>query len=151
MQFPVNELLPALLFRHCAVAGLWFGRKHPDMQMFLSKFVDEVEGLATLTWHHDFGTTTPTVTPLCCSAASPARAAVHNQVQFTAILVATCASPKDSTMQVIPQFPSLSELNDVSESISVIFLQGVVLYAHQICRQQQNHIPNNLKSMNAVV
>lgn len=82
IQFILNELPPEIRFANCTVAGLWFGRKHPDMSMFLSKFVNEVQDMGPLTWQHDSGTTTSQIFPLCCSVDSPARATVHNQVQF---------------------------------------------------------------------
>lgn len=82
IQFTVNELPTEERFQHAGVGGLWFGTQHPDMLVFLDKFVDCIRSIGTLTWQHAAGTVQSKVHVICCSVDSPARALVCNQTQF---------------------------------------------------------------------
>ncbi|XP_075534347.1 uncharacterized protein LOC142568171 [Dermacentor variabilis] len=82
IQFIVNELPPRERLQHVGLGGLWYGTRHPDMLLFLDKFVDMVRRIGTLTWEHASGTVTSAVHVICCSVDSPARALVCNQLQF---------------------------------------------------------------------
>ncbi|KAH7959014.1 hypothetical protein HPB49_007323 [Dermacentor silvarum] len=82
IQFIVNELPPRERLQHVGLGGLWFGTRHPDMLLFLDKFVDKVRNIGTLTWQHASRTVTSAVHVVCCSVDSPARALVCNQLQF---------------------------------------------------------------------
>ncbi|KAM7286356.1 hypothetical protein ISCGN_030178 [Ixodes scapularis] len=78
----INELPPTVRFDHCALAGLWFGSTHPDMGLFMTKFVEEVTSLDTVTWENDFTVMTSKVHALCCCVDAPARAEVRNHTHF---------------------------------------------------------------------
>ncbi|XP_042149211.1 uncharacterized protein LOC121837608 [Ixodes scapularis] len=82
IQFTVNELPPAVRLHHPTLAGLWFGKRHPDMSVFLTKFVEEVNTMAPVTWIHGDQQLTSKAFVLCCSVDTPARAAVQNMVSF---------------------------------------------------------------------
>lgn len=49
IQFTVNELLTSHRFQNCILAALWFGPRHPDMTMFLDKFIDAIKAVGCLT------------------------------------------------------------------------------------------------------
>ncbi|KAM7291259.1 hypothetical protein ISCGN_027832 [Ixodes scapularis] len=82
IQFTINELPPRARFEHCVLAGLWFGSSHPNMALFLEKFVEEVNALDSLTWHHNSSTISSKVYALCCCVDAPARAEVRNHSHF---------------------------------------------------------------------
>ncbi|XP_077554020.1 uncharacterized protein LOC144168898 [Haemaphysalis longicornis] len=82
VQFIVNELPPHLRFKNCVLAGLWFGKTHPNMQLFLSKFVAEVNSIRPLKWEYMSHTHVTRTVVLSCSVDAPARAAVLNMVPF---------------------------------------------------------------------
>ncbi|XP_072145059.1 uncharacterized protein [Dermacentor andersoni] len=82
IQFIVNELPPHLRFKHPVLAGLWFGESHPNMQLFLDKFVQEVNSTKPVTWTYQNRVHTSMPFVLCCSVDAPARAAVLNMVPF---------------------------------------------------------------------
>ncbi|KAG0431824.1 hypothetical protein HPB47_021436 [Ixodes persulcatus] len=82
IQFTVNELPPSVRLHHSTLAGLWFGKCHPDMSAFMEKFVDEVNNMTPVTWMHGDHSHTSKAFVLCCSVDAPARAAVQNMVLF---------------------------------------------------------------------
>lgn len=49
IQFTVNELLTSHRFQNCILAALWFGPRHPDMTMFLDRFIDAIKAVGCLT------------------------------------------------------------------------------------------------------
>lgn len=94
LQFIINELPPHLRFRHPVLAGLWFGRKHPDMQLFLNEFVTEVNSMVGVKWNHNGDTHISRPHVLCISVDAPARAAVQNMVSFNGYFGCTwCLNP----------------------------------------------------------
>ncbi|KAH6930649.1 hypothetical protein HPB50_016163 [Hyalomma asiaticum] len=82
IQFLVNELPHASRIKNCLVAGLWFGRHHPDMSLFMGKFVEEVNNFGHLIWRVGSSVMKSAVHAICCCVDAPARAAVMNMVQF---------------------------------------------------------------------
>nr|XP_054931071.1 uncharacterized protein LOC126538922 isoform X2 [Dermacentor andersoni] len=82
IQFIVNELPPHLRFKHPVLAGLWFSKSDPNMQLFLEKFVQEVNSTKPVTWTYQNRVHTSWPFVLCCSVDAPARAAVLNMVPF---------------------------------------------------------------------
>ncbi|KAG0436434.1 hypothetical protein HPB47_017949 [Ixodes persulcatus] len=82
VQFIINELPPSERFNHCVLGGLWFGASHPDMILFMTKFVEEVTSLGSLTWEHDSTVLSSKVHALCCCFDAPARAEVRDHVQY---------------------------------------------------------------------
>ncbi|XP_075553504.1 uncharacterized protein LOC142586137 [Dermacentor variabilis] len=94
LQFIVNELPPHLRLKHPVLAGLWFGRKHPEMHLFIQQFVNEVNSTGVVKWAHkgDIHVSKPYV--LCLSVDAPARASVQNMVTFNGYFRCTwCLSP----------------------------------------------------------
>lgn len=82
IQFIINELPTNLRFQHCVLSGLWFGPKHPNMAIFLKKFVDSVKSMKEITWKFNSKLISSKVYPLCCCVDAPARAAVQNSTLF---------------------------------------------------------------------
>ncbi|KAH6926135.1 hypothetical protein HPB50_015134 [Hyalomma asiaticum] len=82
LQFIVNDLPPQVRFKHPILAGLWFGNTHPQMQLFLQKFVEEVNSTDALQWAHKGSIHESKPYVLCVSVDAPARAAVQNMVTF---------------------------------------------------------------------
>ncbi|XP_064467922.1 uncharacterized protein LOC135378756 [Ornithodoros turicata] len=85
IQLSINELPLAVRNENCMLAGLWFGRKHPDMLLFLGKFIEEVQGIGELVWRHDSLAVYSRVYPVCVCVDAPARAAVGNHTQFNGL------------------------------------------------------------------
>ncbi|KAL1465903.1 hypothetical protein MTO96_043056, partial [Rhipicephalus appendiculatus] len=84
IQFLVNELPPDCRMKNCLVAGLWFGR-HPDMSLFMGKFVEEVNNFGHLIWRTASSVIKSTIHAVCCCVDAPARAAVMTMVQFNGL------------------------------------------------------------------
>ncbi|KAL1471170.1 hypothetical protein MTO96_023857 [Rhipicephalus appendiculatus] len=84
IQFLINELPPAYRMKNFLVGGLWFGR-HPDMSLFMGKFVEEVNNFGHLVWRAASSVIKSTVHAICCCVDAPARAAVMNMVQFNGV------------------------------------------------------------------
>ncbi|XP_040077868.1 uncharacterized protein LOC115321834 [Ixodes scapularis] len=82
IQFTVNELPPSIRFKHTTLAGLWFGKGHPNMTAFLAKFVDQVKSMTPVMWEHSSEMHRSRAYVLCCCVDAPARAAVQNMVLF---------------------------------------------------------------------
>ncbi|XP_064463261.1 uncharacterized protein LOC135378385 [Ornithodoros turicata] len=83
LQFVINEVPTSERFSNTCLAGLWFGKKHPNMALFLGKFVDHLERMPPLLWSHNNSTVSSNVYAICCCVDAPARAAVQNQVLFS--------------------------------------------------------------------
>ncbi|KAG0442927.1 hypothetical protein HPB47_015475 [Ixodes persulcatus] len=82
IQFTVNQLPPSIRFKHTTLAGLWFGKSHPNMTAFLAKFVDQVKSMKPVMWEHSSEMHRSRAYVLCCCVDAPARAAVQNMVLF---------------------------------------------------------------------
>ncbi|XP_077551275.1 uncharacterized protein LOC144164922 [Haemaphysalis longicornis] len=82
IQFFVNELPFSSQTEHTVLAGLWFGHKHPDMLLFMTKFVEEVKAVGELMWKCGSAELRSKVYPVCVCVDAPARAAVGNHTQF---------------------------------------------------------------------
>ncbi|XP_064463127.1 uncharacterized protein LOC135374052 [Ornithodoros turicata] len=81
-NFTVNELPPKARFRATTLAGLWFGRKKPDMSLFMKEFAFEANAIGLINWTHNNKTYCSSVHVIGCSVDSPARAAVQNHVLY---------------------------------------------------------------------
>ncbi|KAG0429616.1 hypothetical protein HPB47_023442 [Ixodes persulcatus] len=62
--------------------GLWFGSSHPNMNLFMTRFVEEVTSVKAVTWEYDSTTISSNVHALCCCVDAPARAEVRNHIHF---------------------------------------------------------------------
>lgn len=82
IQFILNELPAKERMENCALAGLWFGNHHPNMGLFMDKFVEELRTMEPVKWQSGSVSHTSSVYGLCCCVDSPARAAVQNQKLF---------------------------------------------------------------------
>lgn len=83
IQFCVNELPPRERLGKTALGGLWFGKKHPDMHLFMGKFAKMVATMEPIQWEYGGVVHISTVHLICCSADAPARAAVQNHVLYS--------------------------------------------------------------------
>ncbi|XP_064460397.1 uncharacterized protein LOC135370543 [Ornithodoros turicata] len=81
VQFVINELPPRKRFSNCTLAGLWCSKSHPDMSVFLSEFVTEVNSMEPVLWEEDGCKPSSRSFVLCCAVDAPARAAVLNMKQ----------------------------------------------------------------------
>lgn len=82
IQFTVNELPVSLRFQHCTLAGLWFGKEHPDMTLFLAKFVEGINCMPPVLWEHAGNLHSSRAYVICLCVDAPARSAVQNCVLF---------------------------------------------------------------------
>ncbi|CAN7984370.1 unnamed protein product, partial [Ixodes hexagonus] len=80
--FLVNELPVAERFQHCTVAGLWFGKGHPSMTLFLEQFVEGINNMSPVVWEHEGITHTSQAYVVCWCLDAPARAAVQNCILY---------------------------------------------------------------------
>ncbi|XP_049267770.1 uncharacterized protein LOC125756850 [Rhipicephalus sanguineus] len=88
------KLINFLLGTNALPQSLWFGRKHPDMQLFLNEFVTEVNSMVGVKWNHNGDTHISRPHVLCISVDAPARAAVQNMVSFNGYFGCTwCLNP----------------------------------------------------------
>lgn len=99
IQMTVNELPLPLRSRHSVLAGIWFGHKHPDMLLFLGKFVEAMRSVGQLVWRYGTTTLQTRVYAICICVDAPARAAVGNHVQFNGFFgcpwCLSCAKTED--------------------------------------------------------
>ncbi|XP_042150709.1 uncharacterized protein LOC121838497 [Ixodes scapularis] len=82
LQFVINEVPASERFLASGVAGIWFGTKHPNMSLFLDKFVEHLSNMSPIVWQSNSRTVTSKVYAVCSCVDAPARAAVQNQVLF---------------------------------------------------------------------
>ncbi|KAK8770130.1 hypothetical protein V5799_013404 [Amblyomma americanum] len=82
IQFVVNELPPKLRHQHPVLGGLWFGHAHPNMTVFMDKFIEELNAVGTVVWKFCSESVKSNVHAICCTVDAPARAAVGNHTQF---------------------------------------------------------------------
>lgn len=81
----LNELPPVSREKNLLLAGLWYGKGEPNMDMFLKSFVDDAKHLATIgvTWKHVDGTLINSkFVATCCCVDSVARPAMQKLMQF---------------------------------------------------------------------
>ncbi|KAL1447832.1 hypothetical protein MTO96_044210 [Rhipicephalus appendiculatus] len=83
-SFLVNELPPDARTKNCLLGGLWFG-SHPDMSLFMAKFVEEMNQCGNIVWKHATTVVRSAIHAICCCVDAPARAAVGNMVQFNGL------------------------------------------------------------------
>lgn len=94
IQLTLNELPPEVRLKSSTLAGLWFGKKHPNMSIFLSKFGEQFESMEPLAWSCDTTTYVSRAYAICCCVDAPARAAVQNYMQFNSFFGCPwCLSP----------------------------------------------------------
>ncbi|KAH7974577.1 hypothetical protein HPB49_017064 [Dermacentor silvarum] len=82
IQLSINELPQPHRNANTFLAGLWFGRKHPDMALFIGKFVKALQMVGEIVWQHGAVDLISRVYLACVCVDAPARAAVGNQTQF---------------------------------------------------------------------
>ncbi|XP_077541255.1 uncharacterized protein LOC144153486 [Haemaphysalis longicornis] len=84
VQIMINELPEHLRHENVLVSKLWYGQTHPDMNLLLSSFVEQMEDLSAevITWNADSETVQSKIYCLSCCAHSPARAIMQNMYQL---------------------------------------------------------------------
>lgn len=87
----INELPPKMRRDNLILAGIWCGKTKPNMMVFLQKFVEEAQVLATdgVRWKRDGDGVVSRFFGLCCCVDAPARASMQNTVQFNGFLSAS--------------------------------------------------------------
>ncbi|KAH9374913.1 hypothetical protein HPB48_022962 [Haemaphysalis longicornis] len=82
VQFFVNELPVPARWNHVTISALWFSKLHPPMNVFMTRFVDEVKNIGVLSWSHAGTAVASTVHAVLACVDSPARASVLNSKQY---------------------------------------------------------------------
>ncbi|XP_077553258.1 uncharacterized protein LOC144168044 [Haemaphysalis longicornis] len=77
IQFVINELPPDYRLKNFLVGGLCFG-KHPEMTVFLKKFVDELNEFGEVIWKKGSTVITSSLYAVCSCVDVPARALVSS-------------------------------------------------------------------------
>ncbi|XP_077511368.1 uncharacterized protein LOC144121829 [Amblyomma americanum] len=85
IQVCVNELPQPHRMENSFLAGLWFGRKHPDMMLFVGEFVKAVQAVGEVVWQHGAAAVASKVYIACVCVDAPARASVGNHTQFNGL------------------------------------------------------------------
>ncbi|XP_071493037.1 uncharacterized protein [Diadema antillarum] len=80
----INELPPKLRFDNLILAGVWFGKVEPKMEVFLEKFTTEANKLSEdgVYWKRGDELIHSKLFGLCCCADAPARSAMQNSIRF---------------------------------------------------------------------
>ncbi|CAN8013242.1 unnamed protein product [Ixodes persulcatus] len=99
--FLVNELPVAERFHHCTVAGLWFGKGHPSVTLFLEQFVEGINNMSPVIWEHEGITHTPQAYVVCWCLDAPARAAVQNCILYNGYIGCPWCLPRGDYMDEI--------------------------------------------------
>lgn len=81
----LNELPHKQRSKHMLLAGIYVGKKDPNMQLYLFPFVEEANDLATagVNWLLDKKTINTKVIPLCACVDTPARSKILNMAAFS--------------------------------------------------------------------
>lgn len=82
IQFVVNELPIFLRWSNVLLGGLWFGRGHPDMQVFFGTFVKELKEMGPVVWRCGSHVLKSVVRVVCVCVDAPARALILQMKQF---------------------------------------------------------------------
>ncbi|CAH1163412.1 unnamed protein product [Phaedon cochleariae] len=84
IQLAVNELPPEQRHRNIILAGIWFGKSEPKMNVFLNVFADNCIIIANegVCWKLDNESKTSRIFPLFCCVDSVARPMIQNSTQF---------------------------------------------------------------------
>ncbi|KAL1417626.1 hypothetical protein MTO96_026679 [Rhipicephalus appendiculatus] len=82
IQFVINELPVLLRWSNVLLGGLWFGRGHPDMQLFFGTFVKELNEMGPVVWRCGSHIMKSVVRVACICVDAPARALVLHMKQF---------------------------------------------------------------------
>ncbi|XP_075735380.1 uncharacterized protein LOC142776150 [Rhipicephalus microplus] len=88
IQMIINELPAPYRYKNVILGGVWYGRKHPNMLVFLEKFVESLCRTGELIWKYSSTVIHSKIYTICVGVDAPARAAVGNQVQFNSFLAA---------------------------------------------------------------
>ncbi|XP_049268738.1 uncharacterized protein LOC119382286 [Rhipicephalus sanguineus] len=82
IQLVVNELPVLLRWSNVLLGGVWFGRGHPDMQLFFGTFVKELNEMGAVVWRCGSRIMKSVVRVACVCVDAPARALVLHMKQF---------------------------------------------------------------------
>lgn len=84
IQFVVNELPPDLRWSNVILTGLWYGKSHPNMRIFIDAFVQEMIPLSItpIKWSSGNAEHNSRLFSICACVDSPARALIMNTTQF---------------------------------------------------------------------
>ncbi|KAL1473955.1 hypothetical protein MTO96_038341, partial [Rhipicephalus appendiculatus] len=99
IHLPINELPQPHRNANTFLAGLWFGRKHPIMALFMEKFGKAVQEIGEILWQHGVIDLVSKVYLAYVCVDAPARATVGNQTQFNGLFSClwclTCGTLED--------------------------------------------------------
>ncbi|XP_064472537.1 uncharacterized protein LOC135387052 [Ornithodoros turicata] len=106
----LNELPAKLRWQNVILCGLWFGKKHPSMELLIKKFADVANVVPKLTWKWAGRPVVSTVHVLYGCFDSPARAAVTNAKQFNGRFGCTWCLHQGQTVKGTMKYPVGGEL-----------------------------------------
>lgn len=129
IQLAINELPPEQRHRNILLAGIWFGKSEPNMNVYLNVFAENCKVIATtgVHWKMNGELKTSKIFPLFCCVDSVARPMIQNATQFNGFYGCSyCYHPgKVINKQVkyssdVPQYTIRSSdevLNDMQEAV----------------------------------
>lgn len=111
----INELPPKTRKENMILAGVWFGKCEPKMNLFLSKFVQEANKLAVdgVNWMDEGLATNSKLYGVCCNVDAPAKALMQNVMQFNGYMgCGLCYHPGKAVDRVIKYPVNVCEYED---------------------------------------
>ncbi|XP_064469934.1 uncharacterized protein LOC135384673 [Ornithodoros turicata] len=107
----INELPPTLRQKHMLLAGMWYGKNKPDMNMFLGLFVEDAKKVFSgVRWKSTSGNMiTSRFVGLCCCVDSVARAPMQNHIGFHGYYGCNWCCHKGEHFAKAMRFPVTSE------------------------------------------
>ena len=111
----INELPPNLRTKNLLLAGVWFGKSEPKMEIFLEKFTEEANKLSDegVVWKQGEELKHSKLFGICCCADAPARASMQNHDRFNGYYgCALCYHPGKAVERVVKYPIDVCEYNE---------------------------------------
>ncbi|KAH7943724.1 hypothetical protein HPB52_010750 [Rhipicephalus sanguineus] len=128
IEFLVNELPPDARTKNCMLGGLWCG-SHPDMSLFMAKFVDELNQCGGIMRKHATTVVRSAIHAICCCVDAPARAAVGS-IQFNGLFGCpwcyTCAEHHEVVLFDLPSRTHRGLAEKLSGIRISLWLRGIL-------------------------
>ncbi|CAN8023538.1 unnamed protein product [Ixodes persulcatus] len=128
LQFVINEVPAPDRFSASGVAGIWFGAKHPDMSLFVGKFVEHLSSMDPIIWQAKSQMVSSKVYAVCCCLDAPARAAVQNQVQFNGYFGCPWCMVAGEHLEGAMRFPEAHQIEERTHELVLRDMKYAVTY-----------------------
>ncbi|KAG0410584.1 hypothetical protein HPB47_012284 [Ixodes persulcatus] len=127
-EFVINEVPAPDRFSASGVAGIWFGAKHPDMSLFVGKFVEHLSSVDPIIWEAKSQMVSSKVYAVCCCLDAPARAALQNQVQFNGYFGCPWCMVTGEHLEGAMRFPEAHQIKERTHELVLRDMKYAVTY-----------------------